>query len=207
VLTRQLLAFSRRHDAAPTRLDLNQTIGDLRDMLGRVIREDITLTIALAPSPAWVLIDPHELEQVVLNLVLNARDAMPAGGDITIAIAHVALDATRGTEPAVTGDYVCVSVQDTGTGIPPEVRAHLFEPFFTTKDAGRGTGMGLASVDAIVRQNRGAIAVDTSPGAGSTFRVYFPAVAAGVDVRARRWRRASCSMRTRTTSPCWSPTS
>ena len=184
VLTRQLLAFSRRQDAAPTRLDLNQTVTELRDMLARVIREDIVLHIALAPSPAWVLIDPHEVEQVVLNLVLNARDAMPAGGDITVDLAHVMLDAAAPSPnvPALTGWYVRVGVKDTGTGISPEVLRHLFEPFFTTKDAGKGTGMGLASIDSIVRQNRGAITVDTSPGHGSTFNVYFPAVSADVVV-------------------------
>ena len=149
-------------------------------MLGRVIREDISLGIALAPSPAWVLIDPHELEQVVLNLVLNARDAMPAGGDIGIEISHEMFDADDGTQhsTSLTGWYVRISVKDNGTGMLPEVRAHLFEPFFTTKDAGKGTGMGLASVDGIVRHNHGAISVDTTPGQGSTFHVYLPAVSA-----------------------------
>jgi signal transduction histidine kinase/CheY-like chemotaxis protein len=184
VLTRQLLAFSRRQDAVPTKLELNQTIAELRDMLGRVMREDIVLEIALAPTPAWVLIDPHEVEQVVLNLVLNARDAMPDGGTIAIRISHLMLDPDTAPDgaPALNGWYICVSVQDTGTGIPPEVRAHLFEPFFTTKDAGKGTGMGLASVDAIARQNRGAITVETTPGTGSTFSVYFPAVPADLVV-------------------------
>jgi signal transduction histidine kinase/ActR/RegA family two-component response regulator len=182
VLTRQLLAFSRRQDAAPTKLDLNQTMSELRDMLARVIREDIALHILLAPTPAWVLIDPHEIEQVVLNLVLNARDAMPGGGELTIQIAHTVLDGStpESGATALTGWYVRVAVRDTGTGIRPEVREHLFEPFFTTKDAGKGTGMGLASVDAIVRQNRGAITVDTALGEGSTFNVYLPAVAADV---------------------------
>jgi nitrogen-specific signal transduction histidine kinase/CheY-like chemotaxis protein len=180
VLTRQLLAFSRRQDAAPVKLDLNQTVGDLRDMLGRVIREDITLEIALPDSPAWVLIDPHEVEQVVLNLVLNARDAMPMGGHIRIEISQVMLHAgmPAAQSPPSTGWFVRIAVSDTGTGIAPDVREHLFEPFFTTKDAGKGTGMGLASVDGIVRHNRGAITVDTKPGRGSTFSVYFPSVAA-----------------------------
>ncbi len=184
VLTRQLLAFSRRHDSAPAKLDLNLTISELRDMLSRIIREDITLQIALAPSPAWVLIDPHEVEQILLNLVLNARDAMPTGGTIAIEIAHAVLDAATAPAgaPDLTGWHVCLSVSDTGTGMSPEVRAHLFEPFFTTKDATKGTGMGLASVDAIVRQNRGAIAIETEPGAGSTFRVYLPAVSADLAV-------------------------
>jgi signal transduction histidine kinase/CheY-like chemotaxis protein len=180
VLTRQLLAFSRRQDAAPVKLDLNQTVGELRDMLCRVIREDITLEITLAGSPAWVLIDPHEVEQVVLNLVLNARDAMPMGGHIRIDISQVMLHAgtPAAQSPPSTGWFVRIAVTDTGTGIAPEVREHLFEPFFTTKDASKGTGMGLASVDGIVRHNRGAITVDTKAGRGSTFSVYFPAVPA-----------------------------
>jgi signal transduction histidine kinase len=180
VLTRQLLAFSRRQDAAPIKLDLNQTVGEFRDMLGRVIREDIPLEIALADSPAWVLIDPHEVEQVVLNLVLNARDAMPTGGHIRIEVSQVMLHAgmPAAQSPPSTGWFVRIAVTDTGTGIAPEVREHLFEPFFTTKEAGKGTGMGLASVDGIVRHNRGAITVDTKPGRGSTFSVYFPSVPA-----------------------------
>jgi signal transduction histidine kinase/CheY-like chemotaxis protein len=180
LLTRQLLAFSRRQEAVRTRLDLNQTLGELRDMLGRVLPENIRLSIAPAPEAAWVVIDRHEAEQVVLNLVLNARDAMPDGGSIDIAVAHVMLEASASSAlgPPLTGRFVRVAVKDTGTGMVPEVREHLFEPFFTTKDAGRGTGMGLASVDGIVRQNRGAIIVDTAPGKGSTFTVYFPAVSA-----------------------------
>jgi signal transduction histidine kinase/CheY-like chemotaxis protein len=180
VLTRQLLEFSRRQDAVRTRLDLNQTLGELRDMLGRVLPENITLTISPSAEGAWVVIDRHEAEQVVLNLVLNARDAMPDGGSIDVDLALVTLDASASSAlgPPLTGRFVRVTVRDTGTGMVPEVREHLFEPFFTTKAAGRGTGMGLASVDGIVRQNHGAITVDTAPGKGSTFTVYFPAVPA-----------------------------
>jgi two-component system, cell cycle sensor histidine kinase and response regulator CckA len=187
LLTRQLLAFSRRQDAAPAKLDLNQTITELRDMLARVIREDITLDISPAHAPAWVLIDPHEVEQVVLNLVLNARDAMPSGGSISIDISHVMLHVGMPAPqpPPATGWYVRISVADKGTGIDPEVLEHLFEPFFTTKDAGKGTGMGLASVDGIVRLSRGAITVDTTPGKGTTFSVYFPAVPADFVVPSR----------------------
>jgi len=179
VLTRQLLAFSRRQDAVRTRLELNQACVELRDMLGRVLPENILLTISPAAEAAWVVIDRHEAEQVVLNLVLNARDAMSDGGSIDIDLTHVTLDASTSSRsgPPLTGRFVRITVKDTGTGMIPEVRKHLFEPFFTTKDAGRGTGMGLASVDGIVRQNRGAITVETAPGKGSTFTVYFPAVA------------------------------
>ena len=188
LLTRQLLAFSRQQEAAPAKLDLNETVVELRDMLARVIREDITLDISPSPAPAWVLIDPHEVEQVVLNLVLNGRDAMSSGGSIRIGISQVMLHAgmAAAQPPPSTGWYVCIGVADTGTGIPPEILAHLFEPFFTTKDAGKGTGMGLASVDAIVRANRGAITVDTLPGKGTTFSVYFPAVPADFVVPSRR---------------------
>ena len=186
LLTRQLLAFSRRQDAAPAKLDLNQTVIELRDMLARVIREDITLDISPAHAPAWALIDPHEVEQVVLNLVLNARDAMPAGGSIRIDIAHVMLHVgmPAAQPPPATGWYVRISVTDTGMGIDADIVTHLFEPFFTTKDAGKGTGMGLASVDGIVRHSRGAITVDTEPGKGSTFSIYFPAVPADFVVSA-----------------------
>jgi signal transduction histidine kinase len=187
MLTRQLLAFSRRQDAAPAKLDLNQTIMDLRDMLARVIREDIALDISPAHAPAWVLIDPHEVEQVVLNLVLNARDAMPSGGGISIDISHLMLHVgmPAAQPPPATGWYVRIGVADRGIGIDPEVVTHLFEPFFTTKDAAKGTGMGLASVDGIVRHNRGAITVDTTPGVGSTFSVYFPALPADFVVPSR----------------------
>ncbi len=178
LLTRQLLAFSRRQEAVPAKLDLNQTVAELRDMLARVIREDIALDISPARAPAFVSMDPHEVEHVVLNLVLNARDAIPAVGHIHIDISHVMLHAgtPAAQPPPATGWYVRVAVTDTGTGILPEVQAHLFEPFFTTKDAGKGTGMGLASVDGIVRSNRGAITIDTTPGQGTTFAVYFPAI-------------------------------
>lgn len=176
VLTRQLLAFSRRQTPAPEYVDLNTAVRQLRGMLDRVIREDIHLTCTFAPGQATVKIDPSEFEQVVLNLVINARDAMPAGGSISIDIAHVEA-ATEKLSQLPEGGYIRMRVTDTGTGINPDVRAHLFEPFFTTKEQGKGTGLGLASVYGIVNQGQGIINVDTEIGHGTTFSVYLPAVA------------------------------
>src|SRR3954468_9536662 len=175
-LTRQLLAFGRKYDAALARVDLNRTLADLRDILTRVIREDIRLTIAAAPAAAVILIDPHDLEQVILNLVINARDALPAGGTIQVEAGRESIDATNApADVAVTpGEYVRLRVRDDGTGMTPEVRAHLFEPFFTTKEVGEGTGMGLAFVDGIARHGGGFVAVETAPGKGTTVSVYFP---------------------------------
>ena len=175
-LTRQLLAFSRKHDPAPTRVDLNHAIDDLREILTRLIREDIRLTIELTSTPMPVFIDPHDLEQVILNLVLNARDALPSGGDIQVDTARVPIGTTdsRLDVPVTPGEYVRLRVRDNGVGMTSEVRAHLFEPFFTTKEVGKGTGLGLASVYGIVRQSRGFIDLDSSPGAGTTFGVYIP---------------------------------
>ncbi len=175
VLTRQLMAFSRKQDAAPRRIDLNRVVGELREILTRVIREDIHLDIAVAPEHATVLMDPHDLEQVVLNLVINARDALPNGGAIQIDIGRQTIDAANSPRDVTVapGEYVRLRVRDDGTGMTPEVQAHLFEPFFTTKDVGQGTGLGLAFVYGIVRQ-RGFITVDTAPGKGTTFTLYFP---------------------------------
>ena len=176
VLTRQLLAFSRRQAPVPEHVDVNAAVRQVRGMLDRVIREDVQLTCTFAPGPALVKIDPSEFEQVVLNLVINARDAMPGGGRIAISIAQV--DAvTEKLSGLAPGRYIRLNVSDTGTGIKPEVRAHLFEPFFTTKEQGKGTGLGLASVYGIVNQGQGLIGLDTEVGRGTTFSVYLPAVA------------------------------
>ena len=168
-LTQQLLAFSRKQVLLPKDVDLNDTVAGLKAMLKRLIRADITLSCETAPQPAVVRIDPMQIERVILNLVLNARDALPAGGHITIDVARVQRDGV---------DHVRVRVADDGVGIPPEVRAHLFEPFVTTKDVGKGTGLGLASVYGIVRQSNGFITVDSAAGRGTTFTMLFPAVAA-----------------------------
>jgi PAS domain S-box-containing protein len=175
-LTRQLLAFGRKHDARLARIDLNRTVAGLREMLTRVIREDITLTIDVEPGPLAVVIDPHDLEQVVFNLVINARDALPDGGAIRVDVARAAVDAANSPPDAAAapGEYVRLRVRDNGIGMPPDVQAHLFEPFFTTKEVGQGTGLGLAFVHGIARHGRGFVTVDTASGKGTTVSVYLP---------------------------------
>ncbi len=180
-LTQQLLAFSRKQVLLPQDVDLNQTVVGLQSMLTRLIREDITLACVVAPQPAIVKVDPTQIEQVILNLVLNARDALPGGGVIRIEVASVPVaevDLPADHAPAAP-EYVRLRVTDNGIGIAPEARAHIFEPFFTTKDVGQGTGLGLASVYGIVRQSNGFIAVESAPGAGTSFTMHFPAAAAG----------------------------
>jgi two-component system, cell cycle sensor histidine kinase and response regulator CckA len=177
-LTQQLLAFSRKQVLIPKDVDLNQAVTDLQSMLARLIREDITLECDLSAAPAVIRIDPTQVEQVLLNLVLNARDALPAGGEIRLEVARVPrsqVELPPELQPATT-DYVRLRVIDNGVGIPAEARSHLFEPFFTTKGIGKGTGLGLASVYGIVRQSNGFITVDTEPGKGTVFTMHFPAV-------------------------------
>jgi two-component system cell cycle sensor histidine kinase/response regulator CckA len=175
-LTQQLLAFSRKQVLLPKDVDLNQTVAGLQNMLGRLIREDIALRCAVAERPAWVRIDANQIEQVILNLVLNARDALPGGGRIDIAVDRVTVPTGAPSPPPAPGEYVRLRVSDDGVGMSAETRAHLFEPFFTTKEFGKGTGLGLASVYGIVRQSDGFITVDSAPGSGTTFTMYFPAV-------------------------------
>ena len=165
----------------PQDVDLNQTVVGLQSMLTRLIREDIVLTCAVAPQPAVVKIDPTQIEQVILNLVLNARDALPGGGVIRIEVASVPVADVDlpADHVAAAPDYVRLRVTDNGIGIAPEARAHIFEPFFTTKDVGQGTGLGLASVYGIVRQSNGFIVVESVPGAGTAFTMHFPAAIAG----------------------------
>jgi len=180
-LTQQLLAFSRKQVLQPKDVDLNQTVAGLQSMLARLIREDISLTCGLAPAPAVVRIDPTQIEQVILNLVLNARDALPAGGEIRLEVSLVPrplVEMPPDLAPSAC-DFVRLRVVDNGVGIPPEARAHLFEPFFTTKDVGKGTGLGLASVYGIVRQSNGFITVESEPGAGSVFTMHFPVAPRG----------------------------
>jgi PAS domain S-box-containing protein len=175
-LTRQLLAYSRRQVVAPKVIDVNDTVRTLDSMLRRLIREDIDLVLDLATRPLAVKSDPGQLEQVVLNLVVNARDALPHAGRIVVRTASVVLGGQQpgNDPPAPPGPYVHLSVSDTGSGLTPEARAHLFEPFFTTKELGKGTGLGLATVYGIVKQNGGFIYVDSAPAQGTTVRVYLP---------------------------------
>jgi PAS domain S-box-containing protein len=179
-LTQQLLAYSRKQVLVPKEVDLNQTVANLRGMLARLIREDITLSAHLSPEPAVIRIDPTQLEQVILNLVLNARDAMPAGGTIGLEVARTRLSPHEvpSDHASDTNEYVRLRVVDNGVGIAPDVRAHLFEPFFTTKELGKGTGLGLASVYGIVRQSNGFIGVESELGRGTTFTMHFPAIGA-----------------------------
>ena len=176
-LTRQLLAFGRKHDAKRSRIDLNRTVEGIREMLLRITREDIQLTIDVASEPLTIVLDPHDLEQIVLNLVINARDALPAGGAIHVDVARESVAAAPGASPdlpVAPGVYARVRVRDNGIGMTPDVQAHLFEPFFTTKDVGKGTGLGLAFVHGIARQSAGFVAIDSAPAQGTTVSVYFP---------------------------------
>jgi CheY-like chemotaxis protein len=176
LLTRQLLAFSRREMVTPQVLDLCAVVGEMEGMLTRLIGEDVHLVTRLEGGPAWVKADRSQMEQVILNLAVNARDAMPDGGTLEIRVTNAAPGAARrdgATDKAPDGT-VTLSLTDTGCGMDPETRSRVFEPFFTTKTRERGTGLGLSLVHGIVQASAGRIEVDSEPGRGTTIRIHLP---------------------------------
>lgn len=175
-LTRQLLTFSRRQTIAPIVLDLNAQLNGMQGLLRRLIGEDVVIEFDVCPDVWPVKVDPSQIDQIVANLAVNARDAMPNGGQLTIETRNVSLDEAYCQEHAdfPPGDYVMIAVSDTGCGMDSATLAHVFEPFFTTKGEGKGTGLGLATVYGVVKQNRGSVNIYSEPNHGTTFRVYLP---------------------------------
>jgi two-component system cell cycle sensor histidine kinase/response regulator CckA len=183
-LTRQLLAFSRSQIAQPRVLDLNQLILSRQRLLTRLLGETVNLRISLAPQLGALHADPGLLEQVIVNLAVNARDAMPNGGTLLIETAEAQLQGSADSPGTAPGHYVLLTVSDTGSGMSDEVKRHLFEPFFTTKPKGRGTGLGLATTYGAVKQSEGQIEVSSEPGKGTCFKIYFPRVGSSAQAEA-----------------------
>jgi two-component system cell cycle sensor histidine kinase/response regulator CckA len=187
-LTKQLLAFSRQQLIEPRVVDTNAIVRDVEKLLKRLIGEDVELTIHLQSNAGNIKIDPSQLEQILMNLAVNARDAMPDGGKLILETAFVELDETYARQHlgAKAGDFVLIAVSDTGTGMDSQTMARIFEPFFTTKPEGRGTGLGLSTVYGIVKQNNGYIMAYSEVGHGTTFRIYFPSVRATPELRVQK---------------------
>jgi two-component system, cell cycle sensor histidine kinase and response regulator CckA len=190
-----LLAFSRKQMLEPQILDPNQTVRNMVKMLRVLIGEDIELVTTLSDQIGRVQVDPGQLEQVIMNLAVNARDAMPGGGKLILETQARSLDEAYAAEnsDAYAGDYVLIAVTDNGSGMSKETQAHIFEPFFTTKEQGKGTGLGLATVYGIVKQSKGHISVYSEVGVGTTFKVFLPAVASAVSTA--RAEKASVALK------------
>jgi len=188
-LVRQLLAFARRQTLQPRDIDIDAAIADVAVLLRRVLGDPIRLDLDLRAGGRTVHVDPAQFDQVLMNLAINARDAMPDGGTLSLHSGHIHLhrDLTRGLERIPAGRYAMIAVRDSGRGIPPEILPHIFEPFFTTRRDAGGTGLGLATVHGIVHQSGGFLAVDSEPGAGTAFRIYLPlAIATATSATVRR---------------------
>jgi CheY-like chemotaxis protein len=175
-LTGQLLAFSRRRATEPRNIELNSVVTNLERMLNRLLGADIEVVLSLDPAAGQILADPIQIEQVIMNLAVNARDAMPGGGRLVMETAGIAVDEAMASQHVglPPGEHVLLTVTDNGCGMTAEVQAHLFEPFYTTKESGKGTGLGLSTVYGIMQQQRGKILVYSEVGKGTTFKLFFP---------------------------------
>jgi two-component system cell cycle sensor histidine kinase/response regulator CckA len=186
-LTRQLLAFSRQQVMAPAVINLNEVVHEAQGLLQRLAGPLVTIETWFDPEPWLVKGDRLQIEQVLMNLATNARDAMPKGGRLVISTGRVTVTGSEvGPRPEAPGQYVSLEVRDTGVGIAPEILPKIFDPFFTTKELGKGTGLGLATVYGIIRQSQGHIYVDSTPGHGATFTIYLPRTTEGPERRSRR---------------------